>query len=1606
MNPFGGLVNSAMNYLNPQQPGNIWNSPVMRAIQPILTGGQKVAQGAVNAGRNMAAGTYNIPAQAINQTLQQTNQALQQNRGNPVAAARQATGSLFKNTAANPSLLSEEASFAVPFGRGANFLTKSVLPGALSGAIYQAGQPGATPKNIGENAIFGGAFAGALQGMGNLAMKGNARLDALATQHPELQSGQIDFNAPIGGEPQVPLQPGEPIRGEPVFDSRPAHQVLLEQAWNNNDLPGAQKIIDAIPANDPYKGTMQHLQDIKTQPPPMTGLERDAQHLMQESNLKPPAVNPPLDIVKNPNTLSPLGQQMENINKVTTQPGLGQKAIAGANEFLPTPSLRQIQQAATLNPAKVANPKPLPGAVNDAEKSLTPSVVAQKGKDLFNPEAKQQSASMFQRATTEKPVLDNAFGAIAQKSGATFDSRIKAPDTMLQKIILKRAQGRSYDLQNVNDIYGGRITVTSPDQFQSVLQQIQKTGLKIISSEPVKTDTYNAYHVDFQTPTGMKGEIQIMTPQQSAESLVNHGIRSQYGEKPAEPIQTIKEQNANVVKQMPPQQAQQVADSLLAQSKANPEMASQPIALKPPEQPSFLNQQMAEVNKATQPSALSQFESQAAKAKQESMAYFDQQGNKMYQTKPGGKVSARIPTSDVASTKGAVMTSHNHVLPDPNNPDSLVNQVASMPNKYDIQQAVKNGVKEVRTVTPNGTVSMKLPDNLNSQVVQKAFQQSSIEGENAYRASLARGESKYMANVMRVKAENDALVGGLNAQVTKTGAAEQTPIQKAASFLKSPEAQSGKVNFLAGVKTPFSAIGKIFNRGKQSAEPLSGAGTGIEKPRGFVQTVQESPQAPQKLKDLVSGSYNVKANTSLIDAANQRIAKSAEQATHFATTINSDESTATAIQLVKKLSSEGNHQAAADIVNTKAEQLTEAGRTIQAASLFDSLSPEGVGQLAARTIQKYNIAARNKIPELTGNDLKAVQDMAAKIKTLPDGSRMQDQARQQLLQTVARLVPSSATSKALAIWRTGLLTGPQTIAKIGVSHAAMSALEQIKNIPAAAVDKVVSLFSKQKGLSLTSRGLISGGKQGINDAVDSLFKGYEAPNSGGFARDFRNTVNFGNSPFGKAAQAYVDTVGKLHGAVPKPFYGAAHLNSLYDQALTTAANQHLTGGAADNFVVDAIKSPTPEMLKVAARDAQYATFQQKTMLGQAASAGMRPLGAAGKIIAPFTRIASSVITDAIDYAPTGAVKSVMQAINRGQFTQDSQRLLSQGLGRTITGTGLLAIGAALYNKGMIALDRPKGKAAAQWDLEGRKPQSIKIDGQWKNLAALGPLGHVLGMGGYFQQGLTANGLPGAMGSAGAGLAKITVDQPYLMGVSNLVQAVQNPQQAALTEEKSLAGSVVPTIAGTVARALDPLQRETNTPAEAMQAKVPFLRQKLIPKTDVFGKPVQRSGGTLQNLVDPFQSYTDTSGQATGDAVTSELGRLNSAGFPATPVKLSSSQTLHGVKTKLTPAQLDQVNQTMGPQVKDAINTLMQTPKYQALTDEEKAAEIGKTVAKIHAGVRSTFNTANPKSPLPKYVKPSTAKAKTKSRGLFGSSKSSSLFSSPKRSKSQGLFSSL
>ena len=93
----------------------------------------------------------------------------------------------------------------------------------------------------------------------------------------------------------------------------------------------------------------------------------------------------------------------------------------------------------------------------------------------------------------------------------------------------------------------------------------------------------------------------------------------------------------------------------------------------------------------------------------------------------------------------------------------------------------------------------------------------------------------------------------------------------------------------------------------------------------------------------------------------------------------------------------------------------------------------------------------------------------------------------------------------------------------------------------------------------------------------------------------------------------------------------------------------------------------------------------------------------------------------INYSPVGIVKTIAENIGKGKF---DQRMFAQGIGRGITGTGVLYL-VKSFTKKVNLWDTQNERERKQWELEGRKENAIKIDGRWRSFNVLGPAGLIL-----------------------------------------------------------------------------------------------------------------------------------------------------------------------------------------------------------------------------------------------------------------------------------------
>ena len=150
----------------------------------------------------------------------------------------------------------------------------------------------------------------------------------------------------------------------------------------------------------------------------------------------------------------------------------------------------------------------------------------------------------------------------------------------------------------------------------------------------------------------------------------------------------------------------------------------------------------------------------------------------------------------------------------------------------------------------------------------------------------------------------------------------------------------------------YQAKGGVAETIEKIKNPLKPTG----KERGFIESVRNSPEVSQDLASRVQGTYEPKANIPTQEKAQRLIFDNVQEAERIAKENIGDEGVITGNELIKHYDSiaqkakasgdmatfEQAMSRATDITETQARNLTEAGRTVQAASTISRMSPEGM----------------------------------------------------------------------------------------------------------------------------------------------------------------------------------------------------------------------------------------------------------------------------------------------------------------------------------------------------------------------------------------------------------------------------------------------------------------------------------------------------------------------------------------------------------------------------------------------------------------------------------------------------------------------------------------
>lgn len=611
---------------------------------------------------------------------------------------------------------------------------------------------------------------------------------------------------------------------------------------------------------------------------------------------------------------------------------------------------------------------------------------------------------------------------------------------------------------------------------------------------------------------------------------------------------------------------------------------------------------------------------------------------------------------------------------------------------------------------------------------------------------------------------------------------------------------------------------------------------------------------------------------------------------------------------------------------------TRAGRDLSALRILarDSMDP-GVWLAQAQRVKR----------ELPLSSDEALQISALATKNDRDG----------LIRYVSSLHETSTLDKTLAIWKAGLLTSLQTTGVNMAGNLAMGVAETVKDVPATMIDAVISAVrGTERTKALSFRGSVTNQLAalgpGSKAALRVLKHGQSAEELAKW--DFRQ-INFGDNAAGRIAHVYTQAVFRSLSAQDALFRGAAMGRALEEHARVHARKLVKAGAAMDmDHAMDQLrKNPPAELVTNAMLDAEVAVFQQDNALARGFNRLKHEQGpgvrAALEFSAPFVKTPTNIGGTLIQYSPVGFVTALTK-----QLRNPSQKKLAEDLGRAITGSGLVALGWMLAEEGLATGAAPKSASErAQWELEGKQANSVRIGDRYYNVSRLAPIGGLIAVGAQMREAFrSAESFGGGVAGAALTPVRVALDQSFAKGVSGALEAVNDPTRAGDIFIENTAGSLVPAGAAMIARGTDPHVRAPEGVGERIRSRIPIASRGVPPRLDAFGKPVPQRGGLARQAFDIFQSR-----RATDDPLIHELARVGvNVGFPSRTETIDIGR--EKVQRRRTPDEYRAFMQQVGPETEQVLRRVVASEEYQNADDDfERATVLERVIGRVRTGVR-------------------------------------------------------
>ena len=198
------------------------------------------------------------------------------------------------------------------------------------------------------------------------------------------------------------------------------------------------------------------------------------------------------------------------------------------------------------------------------------------------------------------------------------------------------------------------------------------------------------------------------------------------------------------------------------------------------------------------------------------------------------------------------------------------------------------------------------------------------------------------------------------------------------------------------------------------------------------------------------------------------------------------------------------------------------------------------------------------------------------------------------------------------------------------------------------------------------------------------------------------------------------------------------------------------------------------------------------------------------------------------------------------------------------------------------------------------------------------------------------------------IAKNITSKTWLKGLSDAVEALQDPDRYGKKFIQSYAKTLVPTIIAQAERTVDPEMQAVYSMSDALKSRIPGLSSTLEDKLDLWGNPISPQMGEDYGWIE--KAYTFLSPIYVSEGKTSPIDK------ELTRLKLglempTRSQNFMGVSIELEPNELnDYIKLTNATPLKNGLNlkqyldyVVTKDDQYKRLSDDRKETYIRKMV---------------------------------------------------------------